>query len=133
TGIGAMGGSVLARRLGLKRASAAWRLLAAPAMLLMMVPVLPAAIIGFLVRGLLVGASFPLSDAFVMQITTPRQRGTAVSIVSVAWSLGWALTSLISGWSQEAYGFGPAMVIAAIAYVLSAWTLIQLPDELRHT
>jgi MFS family permease len=133
TGIGAMGGSVLARRLGLKRASAAWRLLAAPAMLLRMVPFLPAAIIGFLARGLLVGASFPLSDAFVMQLTTPRQRGTAVSIVSVAWSLGWALTSVISGWSQEAYGFGPAMVIAALAYVLSAWSLVQLPDELSHT
>jgi MFS family permease len=129
TGLGAMSGSVLSRRIGLKRAAALWRLIAAPAMLVMLAPLLPVAALGFFARGFCIGASFPLSDAYVMHMTTPRQRGAAVSVLTVAWSLGWALTSSLSGWSQERYGFGPALVIAAASYVLSALTLVQLPDE----
>jgi MFS family permease len=133
TGVGAMVGSVLSRRIGLKRAAALWRLGAAPAMLVMMAPVLPVAALGFFLRGLCIGASFPLSDAYTMHLTTPSQRGAAVSVVSVAWSLGWALTSSLSGWSQQAYGFNPALGLAAAAYVLSAAAMLRLPNELSYS
>ncbi|GAB4112343.1 MAG: MFS transporter [Roseiflexaceae bacterium] len=128
-GLGAMFGSPIAKRIGLKRSSALLRALSAPAMLLMMVPFLPVAVIGYFIRGWGIGASYPLSDAFLMQIVSPRQRGTVVSALSICWSLGWAATSSIAGWSQSQHGFGPSMVVAAVAYVLSAASIMYLPDE----
>jgi MFS family permease len=128
-GIGAMMGSQFARRIGVKQASALMRAICAPAMLLMLIPVLPVVIIGYFIRGWGIGASYPLSDAYTMEITDPRHRGTTVSIVSVAWSLGWAATSSVAGWTEERYGFAPLLVVGIIAYVLSALSIMKLPSE----
>ena len=131
-GLGAMSGSLFSRRLGLKRASALLRLLATPAILVMLLPILPISIIGFFLRGAFIGASFPLNDALIMRITPPSQRGTAVSVTSVTWSLGWALTSLVSGWSLQRYGFTSALIIGAVSYVFSALAVMAIPDHLQE-
>jgi MFS family permease len=128
-GLGAMFGAPVARRIGLKRASAALRLLSAPATLLMLIPWLAPAVLGYLVRGYGIGSSYPLSDAYTMQVISPRQRGTVVSLISMTWSLGWAATSSVSGWVQKEYGFAPTLIVAAIAYLLSALAIMWLPDE----
>jgi MFS family permease len=119
-GLGALLGGLVSARLGLWRAAWVLRLLCAPAMLMLAAPALLPAAAGFFLRGLFVGASFPLNDALVMQNTSARQRGTAVSLMSMLWSLGWAACSSISGWLQVQYGFGPVIVAASLAYVLSA-------------
>lgn len=128
-GLGAMSGSLFSRRLGLKRASALLRVLATPAILVMLLPILPVAVLGFFLRGAFIGASFPLSDALIMRITPPSQRGTAVSLTSVMWSLGWALTSLISGWSLQRYGFTSALIVGAVSYIISALAILAIPDH----
>jgi MFS family permease len=119
-GLGAVIGAPLSARLGLQRAAATLRVGAVPAVLLMLVPALLPATAGFCLRGLFVAASFPLNDALVMQITPVRQRGAAMSLTSVLWSLGWAGASILSGWAQLRWGFGPAIVVSAIAYALSS-------------
>jgi MFS family permease len=130
-GIGGLLGAPISRRLGLRRAAAWLRLAAAPAMLLMLfAAVLPAAV-GYFLRGLFVGASFPLNDALVMQATPARQRGMAASLMSVLWSGGWALASLVSGWAQLRWGFAPPIVVAALGYVGSALAIITLKIDER--
>ncbi|MFN8504889.1 MFS transporter [Kouleothrix sp.] len=128
-GVGGLIGGTLSRRLGMRRAAAWLRLAAAPAMLLFLAPVLPLAVVGFFLRGLCVGASFPLNDALVMHATPPRQRGLAASFMSVMWSGGWALASLVSGWAQLRWGFAPPIVVAAAAYVCSALAIATLDIE----
>ena len=122
-GLGAVIGAPVSARLGLQRAAATLRIGAVPAILLMLVPALLPATFGFCLRGLFVAASFPLNDALVMQITPARQRGAAMSLTSVLWSLGWAGAAIVSGWAQLHWGFGPAIVVAAVAYALSSWAI----------
>ncbi|HWQ11815.1 MAG TPA: MFS transporter [Roseiflexaceae bacterium] len=131
-GAGALLGGPLSARLGLKRAAWMLRLCAAPAMALIAIPALPAAVAGFFLRGLFVAASYPLNDALVMQSTSARQRGAAVSLMSVLWSLGWAGAASLSGWLQVRYGFGPAIGGAVAAYVLSALAIATQPVEKRQ-
>jgi predicted MFS family arabinose efflux permease len=122
-GLGAVIGAPVSARLGLQRAAATLRMGAVPAILLMLIPALLPATVGFCVRGLFVAASFPQNDALVMQITPARQRGAAMSLTSVLWSLGWAGAAFVSGWAQLRWGFGPVIVVAAVAYALSSWAI----------
>ncbi|NTV63334.1 MAG: MFS transporter [Oscillochloris sp.] len=126
-GVGGLLGAPVARRLGLRRAAAALRLGAVPAMLLMLVPTFLAAGAGFFLRGLFVAASFPLNDALVMRATPLSQRGVATSMMSVLWAGGWAVAAWLSGLTQEAWGFTPSLVFSAVAYALSALAIATLP------
>ena len=119
-GLGAVIGVPISTRLGLQRAAATLRVGAVPAILLMLIPALLPATLGFCLRGLFVAASFPLNDALVMHVTPARQRGAAISLTSVLWSLGWASAAIVSGWAQLRWGFGPVIVVAAVAYALSS-------------
>jgi MFS family permease len=103
----------------MRRAAALLRLGAAPAMLLMIVPMLPVAVAGFFLRGLFVAASYPLNDALVMHATPDRQRGIMVSLMSIFWSLGMASASAASGWAQVYWGFEPVLAVGSVVYALS--------------
>jgi len=122
-GLGAAFSGALAHRLGLKRAAWSLRTLAAPAMALMIIPALPFALIGFLVRGFFVASSYPINDALVMQMTPSQQRGAMMSVTSILWSLGWATSAAVSGMTQDAVGFTPAIIASCIAFVLSGLTI----------
>jgi predicted MFS family arabinose efflux permease len=128
-GIGAVLGAPTSARLGMRRAAALLRLGAVPAMLLMTIPILPAAVAGFFLRGLFVAASYPLNDALVMQSTPERQRGIMVSLMTIFWSLGMATASAASGWAQVRWGFGPVLAIGAVAYALSALAITLARTE----
>ncbi len=125
-GIGALVGAPVVRRIGLQRGAAWLRLGAAPAMLLMLTPWLPLAIIGLFARGFFIAASYPMNDALVMGATTPAQRGLAMSLMSLLWAGGWAVSAVIWGWVAPVFGYGPQIVAAAIAYTLSALVIWNL-------
>jgi MFS family permease len=125
-GVGGLLGAPVAQRIGLRRAAALLRLGAGPAMLLMLVPALIPAAVGFFMRGLFVAASFPLNDALVMRATPPRQRGMATSTMSVFWAGGWAGAAWVSGVVQEHWGFAPVIIFAAVAYLISAAAIFTL-------
>ncbi|WP_298816472.1 sugar MFS transporter [uncultured Chloroflexus sp.] len=125
-GIGALVGAPVVRRIGLQRGAALLRLGATPAMLLMLTPWLPLAIIGFFARGFFVAASYPMNDALVMGATPPSQRGLAMSLMSLLWAGGWAVSAVIWGWVAPMFGYWPQIVAAAMAYALSALTILSL-------
>lgn len=125
-GMGALIGAPVTARLGLRRGAALLRVGAVPAMLLMLAPGIFPAVAGFFLRGLFVAASYPMNDALVMRATPHRQRGLAVSMMSLLWSGGWALASVTSGWVQLHFGFAPVIIFAAAAYLLSALAIFTL-------
>ncbi|MBO9319569.1 MAG: MFS transporter [Chloroflexus sp.] len=125
-GIGALFGAPVVRRIGLQHGAALLRLGAAPAMLLMLTPWLPLAIIGFFARGFFIAASYPMNDALVMGATPTTQRGLAMSLMSLLWAGGWAISAVIWGWVIPVFGYGPQIVAAAVAYALSAFVIWSL-------
>ncbi|MFV9504346.1 MAG: MFS transporter [Oscillochloridaceae bacterium umkhey_bin13] len=126
-GLGALLGPPVTRRTGLRRGAALLRLCAVGGMALMLVPALAPAVIGFFLRGLFVAASFPMNDALVMRHTPARQRGMAMSLMSVLWSGGWAVAAILSGYVQVRWGFTPVLIFAAVSYGLSAWAILSIP------
>lgn len=130
-GLGALLGSPVTDRLGLRRGAAYLRFGAVFAMLLMLVPALAPAALGFFLRGLFVAASFPQNDALVMRHTPPAQRGLVMSLMSVLWAGGWALAAVISGLVQIRWGFTPIIIASVVAYIGSATSILTLrvPDE----
>jgi MFS family permease len=130
-GLGALFGAPVTDRIGLRRGAALLRLCAVPAVLLMMLPFFWPAALGLFLRNMFVSASYPQNDALVMQATPISQRGLAMSMLSVLWSGGWAITSLISGWVQLRWGFTPVFFVAAVSYVLSAIAIITMPETYR--
>ncbi|MGC8801573.1 MFS transporter [Chloroflexus sp.] len=125
-GVGALLGAPVVRRIGLQRGAALLRLGATPAMLLMLTPWLPLAIIGFFARGFFIAASYPMNDALVMGATPTAQRGLAMSLMSLLWAGGWAISAVIWGWVTPIFGYGPQIVAAALAYALSALVIWSL-------
>jgi MFS family permease len=97
-------------------------------MLLMLTPALLPAAAGFFLRGLFIAASYPQNDALVMRATPPRQRGMAMSAMSVLWAGGWAASAALAGWVRAQTGsFTPIILTAAVCYALSALAIVTLP------
>jgi predicted MFS family arabinose efflux permease len=119
-GIGAV---LLAHYIG-KRSLRVWsgifRIMAAPALLLMLAPVLWLSVFGYIVRALLVGGSISLNDVLTMRLVNPQQRGFASSVWNMQWAAGWAIMATLSGFVQTSYGFTPLLILGSIAYVLSS-------------
>ncbi|MDW8213480.1 MAG: MFS transporter [Roseiflexaceae bacterium] len=128
-GLGALMGAPVAARLGLRRASSVLRFGAVFAVLLMLTPFLPIVVAGYMLRGAFIAASYPLNDALVMQLTPAQQRGIAVSLMSVLWSLGWSASAWVSGQIQVAYGFTPVLAASLVAYALSAWAIWTIRES----
>lgn len=128
-GVGGLLGGPISARFGLQRAAAWLRVCATPTMLMMLAPLLAPAAAGFFLRGLFVAASYPLNDALVMQSTPALQRGIAISLLSILWSLGWAAASAVSGWAQLHWGFAPVLIGASIAYAVSGVLIATLPTK----
>ncbi len=130
-GLGALLGAPITDRIGLRWGSALLRLCAVPAVLLMTLPIFWPAAIGLFLRSVFISASYPQNDALIMRATPISQRGLAMSLLSVLWSGGWAITSLISGWVQLRWGFTPVFMVAAISYILSAIAIVTMPETYR--
>jgi MFS family permease len=128
-GVGALIGSPVTARIGLRRGAALLRLGATGAMLLMLAPALAPALAGFFLRGLFVAASFPQMDALAMRHTPPAQRGLIMSLMSVLWGGGWALAAVISGVVQIRWGFAPVIIASVVAYVASTVAILTLPID----
>lgn len=133
-GVGAVS---IGHRIGqrsLRTWSSVLRVLAAPALLLMLAPWLWLALIGYYVRAFLIGGSIALSDVLAMRLVNPQQRGFASSIWNMTWAAGWAITSTLSGLVQTEYGFTPLLIVGAFGYVgsgLAIWFLMREDAPVR--
>jgi MFS family permease len=73
----------------------------------------------YYVRVTLMNMSSPVYQTFVMEQVEETARATVASLVSMAWSFGWAFSPTISGKLQVQYGFGPSFVGTIILYSIS--------------
>ena len=126
-GFGSFIGGPLSKRFGLRNAAAWTRLLAAPTLLLMLVPNLWVSATAYYVSRLVIGVTFPLADALVMQSVPVEQRGTATSLSSMLWSFGWSASALMSGYMQLDSGFYWVFIASGIAYVISGLSFYLIP------
>jgi MFS family permease len=126
-GFGSFIGGPLARRFGLRNAAAWTRLLAAPTLLLMLVPNLWVSAAAYYASRLVIGVTFPLADALVMQSVPIEQRGTATSLSSMLWSFGWSAAALMSGYMQLDSGFYWVFIASGIAYIASGLSFYLIP------
>jgi MFS family permease len=126
-GLGSFIGGPLAKRFGLRRAAAWTRFLAAPSLLLMLVPNLWVSAAAYYVSRLVIGVTFPLADALVMQSVPVEQRGTSTSLSSMLWSFGWSGAALMSGYIQRDSGFYWVFIASGIAYVVSGISFYLIP------
>jgi len=126
-GFGSFIGGPLARRFGLRNAAAWTRLLAAPTLLLMLVPNVWVSAAAYYASRLVIGVTFPLADALVMQSVPIEQRGTATSLSSMLWSFGWSAAALMSGYMQLDSGFYWVFIASGIAYIASGLSFYLIP------
>ena len=126
-GLGSFIGGPLAKRFGLRRAAAWTRFLAAPTLLLMLVPNLWVSAAAYYASRLVIGITFPLADALVMQSVPAEQRGTSTSLTSMLWSFGWSAAALMSGYMQLDSGFYWVFIASGIAYVVSGLSFYLIP------
>jgi MFS family permease len=83
-------------------------------------------------RIMLMNMAGPVYQNFVMEEVEPNLRPAAASMLTVFGSLGWGLSSMLSGWLQVHYGFGPAFVGAGIGYALGvffSWLFFLRPQR----
>lgn len=73
----------------------------------------------YYIRLALMNMSSPIYQTFVMEHVEPSARATVASLVSMAWSFGWAFSPTISGYLQVQYGFGPPFLGTIILYTIS--------------
>ena len=126
-GFGSFIGGPLAKRFGLRNAAAWTRFLAAPTLLLMLFPNLYVSAAAYYVSRLVIGVTFPLADALVMQSVPVEQRGTSTSLSSMLWSFGWSAAALMSGYIQRDNGFYYVFIASGIAYVISGLSFYLIP------
>ena len=123
-GIGSILGGSLAKRLGIRRATSLSRFMAAPLMFMMLIPSFYVVSVAYDLNRMLVGLTFPLFSALMMQSVPLKQRGTATSMSSMTWSLGWAGASILSGYIQASGSFNTVIIVSGLSYVISA-VLVQ--------
>jgi MFS family permease len=75
--------------------------------------------LAYLVRVALMNMSNPVYQTFVMERVDASARATVASLVSMAWSFGWAFSPTISGWLQVKVGFGPPFLGTIVLYTIS--------------
>jgi MFS family permease len=126
-GIGSIMGGPLSKRLGVRRATAVSRFMAAPMMFLMLIPQFYVVSAAYDLNRALVGLTFPLFSALVMQSVPLQQRGTATSMSSMTWSLGWAGSAILSGYMQQNGNFEAVIIISGISYIISALLVQFIP------
>jgi len=124
-GIGMVAAPLLVERFGKVRLYALSRGLSLPFLAILGTsPWFGLAALAYNVRIMLMNMAGPVYQNFVMEEVEPELRPVASSMLAVSSSLGWGISSMISGWLQVNYGFGPAFVGAFAGYglgVFSAW------------
>lgn len=121
-GVGMVLAPPLAEKLGKVQLFALTRGLSLPFLLVLATsPWFGLSALAYNVRIMLMNMAGPVYQNFVMEEVEPHQRSTAASLLTVFGSLGWGVSSMISGWLQVNYGFGPAFVGAGIGYALGVF------------
>lgn len=91
-------------------------------------PITWLAVLGFLMRGMLMNMVAPLFDAFAMEQTDESEQGTVNSVRGWAYNAGWAIGPYLSGVVQAHYGFSPLFAATGFLYlaaILVTWVFFN--------
>ncbi|HEX9374173.1 MAG TPA: MFS transporter [Roseiflexaceae bacterium] len=120
TGLLALAGPLLSRRIGKIRTVALTQALSIPFLLALgFVPLLGVAVGAALARAALFNMGAPLYDAFALERTDEPARPAVIGLINGAYSAGYLVGPLISTRAQERYGFAPLFVATAVCYALA--------------
>ncbi len=103
------------RRFGVVATIVGCRAITAPVLLAFAVaPSVPAAAALYVVRTLFTNLTWPVDNAFTMELVSPNLRATLAALRSASWNIAWALTSGLGGLMIVAQGFSSIFVAGAV-------------------
>lgn len=121
TAVGFLTGPVLARRIGMIRTVAAAEFLSIPFFLLLAFTTsLPVAILAFWFRGALMNMNHPVATNFAMEAVGPVNHALTNSVLMMAWTGAWMISTQVGGWLIEHHGFTPPMLVTVVLYFTSS-------------
>ena len=123
TAIASLTGPAIARRFGKLRTAVAAELLSLPFLVTLGAERrLEIAVAAFWIRAMLMQASTPLVQAFVMEALPPELRARATSITNMVWNVGWATSATLSGMIIQSFGYDVPFYVTAALYATAAVT-----------
>ncbi len=118
---GSLAGPLLVKRFGLVRTIVSTQLASIPFMLTLSYSyILPLAAIAFIVRGGLMNLGVPIVTNLGMELSDKKEQGLVNSLLMVAWTSSWMVSSAIGGHLIEQYGYTFTMNITIFLYLLSS-------------
>lgn len=79
----------------------------------------------YFLRGALMNAKGPITQAITMDLVTTEMRGRWSSIQSIA-GFSWSGSAFIGGWVAQSAGYRASFAVTAIVYTVSGFMLIPL-------
>jgi predicted MFS family arabinose efflux permease len=73
---------------------------------------------------MLMQASTPLHQAFIMEVLPRRLRAQSMSINSALWHTGWAVSASLAGFVIQRFGYAIPFYITAVLYTSAALLLL---------
>jgi MFS family permease len=110
-------GPLIARRLGKLHALTWLQLLSLPFLVTLGVETtLAVSVVAFWMRSAFMQMSSPLLNSFAMDTIPPALRARAQALDNMAWYLGWAVSSAVSGQIMARFGFAWPYYLTALCY-----------------
>jgi predicted MFS family arabinose efflux permease len=119
--VASLTGPLFARRFGIVRTIVVGRLLTGPMFLLLAFSVsIPMAAGFYVLRTLFTNVTWPVDNAFTMELVRPDYRATLAGLRSASWNLAWAVASGAGGVMIVQVGFLSIFATAALFGVIGS-------------
>lgn len=121
TAVATLMGPLLVGKVGRVRAIFLFQMVSLPFLLIMATTGnVYLAILGVLLRATLMNAANPITSGLMMEEVTPQVKGIANSLTGMAFQLGWAVMSPISGIIISKSGYSNIFYLAMVFYLASS-------------
>lgn len=121
--VATLSGPLIARRYGKLQALTMLQLVSLPFLVTLgFETTLAVSVASFWLRSAFMQMSSPLLTSYAMEIIPPALRARAQAIDNMAWYLGWAVSSAISGWIMARFGFAWPYYLTALCYGVATLT-----------
>jgi MFS family permease len=119
--VASIGGPAIGRRFGVIPTIVVCRLLTAPIILsLAFSPSLEVAASLYIARTVITNATWPVDNAFTMELVSPNLRSTLAALRSASWNFAWAVTSGLAGLMIVGMGFASIFIASGIFMVFGS-------------
>ena len=129
TAVGFLIGPVMAKRLGLIKTAVISQFASIPFFLILAFSHnLALSVAAFMIRGSLMNMAWPMYNNFAMELVPEEQQAGVNSVLSLAWSASWMVSTNVGGYIIQQHGFTAVMLVTVALYVTSttcAWMLFR--------